>query len=62
MLSTTIKTISASLIRMTPHAACVRRPKRLAPIIIKSGAELKCSAPLGPLPQLAAARASLMST
>lgn len=58
MLPAAMKTISASLIRMTPNTACVRRPKVRAPKIQKSGAELKCSAPIGPLPLLTAAKAT----
>lgn len=56
MLPASTKMTSAPLLERKAHAAGPRRPKALAPRVNKKGAELKCSAPIGPLPRLAAAK------
>lgn len=56
MLPASTKTTSAPLLERKAHAAGPRKSKALAPIVNKKGAELKCSAPIGPLPRLAAAK------
>lgn len=58
MLSVSLENVTSSLIGLAPHKTRVRQSKVKTPQIEKKGAELKCSAPLGALPALAAARSS----
>lgn len=61
MLPASVKTIKTSLNGMKPPTASVRQSKVRTPTIEKKGAELKCSAPLGPLPRLTATKSGSSS-
>lgn len=54
MKTTKLKTASIPLNEKMPHTAWLRQSKVRTPTAEKLGAELKCSAPRGPLPPLAA--------